>query len=284
MAESVPVRCPECRREHTYTPPVYPCDCGSPVALPLQRDTPPTRVLHRNWDDSWVEVRCAACGISVQWPQPELGCGCGTLLRLPVAPQPERHDGCDASDGAETDGTEPDGEEPDGEEPDGTANSGAGPTTSPSAGASRSASSSTAGALGAHDAKGRSRTRPAFQPVTIRTAQDARTAAAQYLRWLGFAGVRVTEKRPASGVDLRGNGIIAHVDPSTEPTAFGDVETLWLNGLNEEADTACFSLAGYTREARMRADTLGVALFVLDLTGMPQAVNDPADDLIRSVC
>jgi hypothetical protein len=120
--------------------------------------------------------------------------------------------------------------------------------------------------------------------VTIRTAQDARTAAAQYLRWLGFAGVKVTEKRPASGVDLRGAGIIAHVDPSTSPTTLRDVETLWLNGLNEEVGTACFSLAGYAREARTRADALCVPLFVLDLTGMPQAVNDPADDLIRSVC
>jgi hypothetical protein len=85
-------------------------------------------------------------------------------------------------------------------------------------------------------------------------------------------------------VDVRGAGIIAHVDPTTAPTTLREVETLWLNGLNEEVGTACFSLAGYSREARTRADALSVPLFVLDLTGMPQAVNDPADDLIRSVC
>jgi hypothetical protein len=136
----------------------------------------------------------------------------------------------------------------------------------------------------AHGAKEASATRPAFRPVTIRTAQDARTAAAQYLRWLGYAEVKVTEKRPASGLDLRGPGIIAHVDPSTAPTSLREVETLWLNGLNDEVPTACFSLAGYAREARTRADALGVPLFVLDLTGMPQAVNDPADDLIRNIC
>lgn len=163
-------------------------------------------------------------------------------------------------------------DQPGGEEP-GAAASDAADSPAPAGSPSPAAASLTSGG-----------TRPAFRPVTIRTAQDARTAAAEYLRWLGFPEVRVTEKRPASGVDVRGAGIIAHVDPTTAPTTLREVETLWLNGLNEEVATACFSLAGYSREARTRADSLSVPLFVLDLTGMPQAVNDPADDLIRSVC
>ena len=261
MAESVPVRCPDCCREHTWTPPVYPCDCGAPVTPPLLRGGVPTRVKHRTWEGSWVEVSCPACGTVKEWPQPELGCGCGTLLRMPVAP-PACAAGACAEEGAEREesAVQP---SPDGPQP-------GSPAAPP--------------VLAAHGTKEPERTRPAFRPVTIRTAQDARTAAAQYLRWLGFTGVKVTEKRPASGVDLRGAGIIAHVDPSTSPTTLRDVETLWLNGLNEEVETACFSLAGYAREARTRADALCVPLFVLDLTGMPQAVNDPADDLIRSVC
>ena len=124
--------------------------------------------------------------------------------------------------------------------------------------------------------------RPAFRPVTIRTAQDAKTAAAQYLRWLGFAEIRVAERTPASGIDLRGPGIVAHVDPTTSPTALRDIETLWLNGLNDSAVAVAFSLAGYARDARYRADELALPLFVLDLTGTPKAVNDPADQLIRT--
>ncbi|NGO72459.1 hypothetical protein G5C65_29715, partial [Streptomyces sp. SB3404] len=124
--------------------------------------------------------------------------------------------------------------------------------------------------------------RPAFRPVTIRTAQDAKTAAAQYLRWLGFTDVKATERSPASGIDLRGPDVIAHVDPTTSPTGLREVETLWLNGLNESAVAVCFSLAGYARDARVRADELGLPLFVLDLTGTPQPVNDPADELIRT--
>jgi hypothetical protein len=278
MAKSVPVRCPECGREHTYTPPVYPCDCGTPVALPVRRDASPSLLRHRTWEGTWVAVRCGACGTSAHWPHPELGCDCGTLMRLPVVPT-ESHGGRAEDPGGQGDSAA--GSEA--AEAGSAGNSPAGYRSSRASGRGVAAPSGR-GALRPHGSAGRPDPRPAFQPVTIRTAQDARTAAAEYLRWLGFAGVRVTEKQPASGIDLRGGGLVAHVDPSTAPTVLREVETLWLNGLNEEAGTACFSLAGYTREARTRADTLGVALFVLDLTGMPQAVNDPADELIRSVC
>ena len=236
MAESVPVRCPVCRREHTYTPPVYPCACGAPVALPLLRGGMPVKIEHRTWEASWVRLQCPSCGDEEEWPQPELGCACGTMLRLPV-------------DRAQL-AAPPSPSSP---EPPVTLQ----PPLPP-------------------------RPRPAFRPVTIRTAQDAKTAAAQYLRWLGFLDVRVADKRPASGIDLRGPGVIAHVDPTTAPTALREVETLWLNGLNEGTVSVCFSLAGYARDARARADELSVPLFVLDLTGTPQPVNDPADDLIRT--
>ncbi|MEV6006342.1 hypothetical protein AB0M29_06000 [Streptomyces sp. NPDC051976] len=124
--------------------------------------------------------------------------------------------------------------------------------------------------------------RPPFRPVTIRTGRDALTAAAQYLKWLGFSGVRLAGDRTANGIDLRGDGLVAQVDPSTQPTALRDVECLWLNCANEDAIGAFFSLAGYAHNARLRADQLGVPLFVMDLTGTPQPVNDAADTLIRN--
>ncbi|MCQ4083141.1 hypothetical protein NGB36_21660 [Streptomyces sp. RB6PN25] len=124
--------------------------------------------------------------------------------------------------------------------------------------------------------------RPPFHPVTIRTGRDAVAAAAQYLKWLGHTDVAQASDRSATGVDLRGKGIVALVDPSTSRTPRRDVETLWLNCLNEDATGAFFSLAGYAHDARLRADELGVPLFVMDLTGAPQPVNDAADALIRS--
>jgi hypothetical protein len=252
MAESVSVRCPVCRREHTYTAPHYPCACGAAVTPPLLSGGVPVRVEHRTWAGSWVAVRCGACGRTDEWPQPELGCVCGTTVRVPVAPP--------RSAGAPgpvppAPGTRPavTGRE-----------SAGGPRTRPRAAVPPPVR------------------RPAFRPVPIRTAHDARAAAAQYLGWLGFAQVRVVGGRPASGVDLRGPDVVGHVDPTTTPTALRDVETLWLNGLNEAAAAVCFSLAGYSHDARTRADELALPLFVLDLTGTPQAVNEAADALLRS--
>ncbi|MFB7293578.1 hypothetical protein [Actinacidiphila glaucinigra] len=236
MAESVPVRCPACRREHAYTAPTFPCACGTPLALPILRGGVPLQIRHRSWDDSWVAMRCPDCGRDDQWPQPELGCDCGAVVRLPVDTRalraPERRP------------VPP------------VRQTGPGPLAAAP--------------------------RPPFRPVTIRTARDAVTAAAQYLKWLGFAGVRTAGDRSANGIDLRGDGVVAQVDPTTRPTPLRDVETLWLNCLNEDSTGAFFSLAGYAHDARLRADRLGVPLFVMDLTGTPQPVNDAADALIRT--
>jgi hypothetical protein len=240
MAESVPVRCPACRRPHAYSSPVFPCACGTPLCLPLLRGGVPVQVRHRSWDDSWVGMRCPDCGRNDQWPQPEFGCECGAVIRLPVdvhalqAP-PARP----------------------------------APVPVPIVPAGQAP----------HDPRP---PRPPFNPVTIRTARDALTAAAQYLKWLGYTGVRMASDRIANGVDLRGNGVVAQIDPTTQPTGLRDIECLWLNCLNEDTAGAFFSLAGYAHDARMRADQLGVPLFVMDLTGTPQPVNDAADSLIRS--
>ncbi|MFF7081226.1 hypothetical protein [Streptomyces lavendulae] len=124
--------------------------------------------------------------------------------------------------------------------------------------------------------------RPAFRPVTIRTGGDAVVTAALYLRWLGFPDVRRPDgaAAPSAAADLRAPGVVAHVDPTTAPVGLRAVECVWLNALTAAATGVCFSLAGYTEEARSRADELAVPLFVMDLTGAPQPVNDPAEDLV----
>lgn len=121
--------------------------------------------------------------------------------------------------------------------------------------------------------------RRAFQPITIRTARDAVTVAALYLRWLGYQDIRRADQRPPSGIGLAARGLLAQVDPTVRPASPRDVECLWLTAMTESAHCVYFSLAGYTTEARTRADALGVPLFVLDLTGTPQPVNGLADEL-----
>ncbi|GGX22897.1 hypothetical protein GCM10010297_50140 [Streptomyces malachitofuscus] len=218
MAQSVPVRCPACRRSHRFTAPSYPCACGVPVTPSLDLDQVPGAVDHRTWREEWVTLRCGGCGLRGEWPRPELGCPCGTVLRIPVA-----------------------GEE----------------------------AAVPAGRPG----------RPAFRPVPIRTARDAVTAAVLYLRRLGYEDIRRADQRPPSGIGLAGRGVLAQVDPSARPATSRDVECLWLTAMTESAGCLYFSLAGFAEEARDRADTLGVPLFLLDLTGTPQPLNGFADTL-----
>ncbi|MET9700409.1 hypothetical protein ABZY31_26305 [Streptomyces sp. NPDC006529] len=253
MAESVPVRCPACLRENGYTAPVFPCACGSPVAPPLDRSAPPRPLTHRTWSEAWVSVRCAACGRVSEWPQPEAGCAaCGTVVRLAVLAA-EAVGRAEAVGPAERRG------------PMGPGGEGAAqvpvPAPEPSAAPS---------------------VRPAFRPVTIRTARDAVSTAALYLRWLGFRDVRRPDTRPvpSAAVDLRAPGLVAQVDPTTSAAGLRAVECVWLNGLTASATSVYFSLAGYTEDGRARADDLGIPLFVMDLTGMPQPVNDAADALV----
>ncbi|MFJ7958902.1 hypothetical protein ACIQ62_21705 [Streptomyces sp. NPDC096319] len=111
MGESVPVRCPECLRTQAYAPPAFPCACGRPVAPAVAADGLVEPITHRNWADTWVTVRCGACGHATDWPHPELGCPCGTVLRIPVrradegGTGPEPATGRDEADG----GAVPDG-------------------------------------------------------------------------------------------------------------------------------------------------------------------------------
>ncbi|MFH9798145.1 hypothetical protein [Streptomyces virginiae] len=309
MAEAVPVRCPACLRENGYTAPVFPCACGSPVHPPLDLSAPPVLLTHRTWSDSWVAVRCTTCGRESEWPHPELGCGsCGTVVRLPVHPpeRPEPGTGPGAGPGAAADPAGAAGRAA-GRRGDGLADARDGdPAGAPGdaraevrggAAAGAPGDGRTGGPGGGGPAAGpdvnpahiplpptAAVPRPAFRPVTIRTARDAVATAALYLRWLGFQDVRQPDGRPipSAAVDLRAPGLVAQVDPTTAPAGLRAVECVWLNGLTASATSVYFSLAGYTADARDRADELGIPLFVMDLTGMPQPVNDPADELVGS--
>ncbi|MBY8340619.1 hypothetical protein LXH13_31185 [Streptomyces spinosirectus] len=250
MTESVPVRCPACRREHLYAAPSFPCVCGAPVAPPLDRRGTATAVTHHSWAEDWITLRCGSCGRLDEWPHPELGCPCGTVLRIAVAEPAEITEATDATEAMDaTEVTE------------------ARKGTVPRAVAARETTTA------------RPKPRRPFQPVTIRTARDAVTAAAVYLRWLGYRDIRRADQRPPTGIGIAARGLVAQVDPTVRPASLRDVECLWLTAMTESADCAYFSLAGYTPDARTRAGTLGVPLFVLDLTGTPQPVNSPADEL-----
>ncbi|MGW6597623.1 hypothetical protein [Streptomyces sp. NPDC055036] len=288
MGEGVSVCCPSCGSRHTLTASVYPCVCGAGVAPTLSGDARVEAVTRRAWADEWVTVRCAACAREGQWPRPELGCPCGAMLRIAVEPDtaepfpPESF-----VPGSFTPGSFVPGSFVPGSFTPGSVTSG-------SVTAEPVAAEEPAPERPSHIPLPRTAAspRPGFRPVTIRTARDAVTTAALYLRWLGFksvvesgepleTGIRTPGSR-TPGVGLRGPDVIAQVDPTTGPASLRSVECLWLNGMNASTTSVYFSLAGYADDARARADDLGLPLFVLDLTGAPQPVNGPAEELVSS--
>ncbi|MCX5403682.1 hypothetical protein OHA37_07265 [Streptomyces sp. NBC_00335] len=285
MADAVPVRCPACLRENGYAVPVFPCACGNPVTPPLDLTSPPRELTHRTWTQSWVAVRCEACGRESEWPHPEVGCtSCGTVVLVPVHPLAPVGGVPRTAAAAQPPGSQPPGSPLTGSAPRAAESPGwpvspAGPAAAgPGPGPARDPSDTPGSRTPADPAV----PRPDFRPVTIRTARDAVVTAALYLRWLGFQDVRQPDGRPipSTAVDLRAPGLVAQVDPTTAPAGLRAVECVWLNGLTACATSVYFSLAGYTEDARARADDLGIPLFVMDLTGMPQPVNDPAEDLL----
>ncbi|WP_436844209.1 hypothetical protein [Streptomyces subrutilus] len=261
-----------------------------------------------------MTVRCASCGRESEWPHPEVGCAsCGTVVRIAVHPVHAEPAGQPAGagprsgSGGERAGSRPPRPGPDSGTRAGRASgaaSDAAAEAAADAAASGPGSEPGSGPRDGADARSGDRRdaprdpasaqqappastpvpRPAFRPVTIRTTRDAVATAALYLRWLGFRDVRQPDGRPipSAAVDLRAPGLVAQVDPTTTPAGLRAVECVWLNGLTASATSVYFSLAGYTEDARTRADDLGIPLFVMDLTGMPQPVNDPADELVGS--
>ncbi|UQT55447.1 hypothetical protein M4V62_10270 [Streptomyces durmitorensis] len=259
----------------------------------------------RTWAEEWVTVRCRMCGRRDQWPQPELGCGCGAVLRIPVravqAPStdpavqaPPNDSGAQdppSDSAAEAQPTDPGVEaqptDP-GVEAQPTAPAAEAQPADPTPPAPPEAPTApevpTAPEAPAHISLPRTAPtpRPAFQPVPVRTARDAVTVAALYLRWLGYGEIRGAVKRAPSGVRVAARGMIALIEPSVQPTSLRDVECVWLSAMTESVSCVCFSLAGYEEPARARADALSIPLFVIDLTGTPQPVNNAADELMAA--
>ncbi|MFF2147073.1 hypothetical protein [Kitasatospora sp. NPDC058190] len=256
------IRCPACRREHLYEPPSLPCPCGASLKVPLLRGGVPVQVRFRSWEDSWLSMRCPHCGRSDQWPQPEFTCNCGATVRLPVDRATRLGSGT------------------------------AGPLATPGPQSSRPypahPMSAPVPAPPAPPGGSSGRPRPfrhraPFRPHPVRTSQDAVFTAARYLEWLGFDDLELTEAQERDGVTLLGSRMVAQVDTWTEPADVKSVECLWLQTLHaEEMAAAMFTLAGYSHQATVRGEQLLVALFSLDLAGVPQPANGAAEALMET--
>lgn len=115
----------------------------------------------------------------------------------------------------------------------------------------------------------------------VRSAADAEQAAATWMRWLGIKDAEATPTGPDEGVDVLSEEAVAQV--KAQMVAIGRPEVQKLLGASTRAGKRAlfFSLGGYTSGAVEFADATDVALFVFDLQGQPEPINDPAVDLMR---
>ncbi|MFE0461883.1 hypothetical protein ACFW1A_21815 [Kitasatospora sp. NPDC058965] len=264
------IRCPACRREHVYEPPVLPCPCGASLKVPLLKGGVPVQVRFRSWEDSWLSMRCPSCGRNDQWPQPEFTCNCGATVRLPVDRSPRP--GSSSPQGSRPLGARR--QEPptpfyaDGPRPDAAV-----PPAPP-------AEPPPVAPAGPQQHR---RHRPPFRPHPIRSGQDAVLAAARYLEWLGFTDLELTEGQEREAVTLLGDRLVAQVDTWPEQADLRSVECLWLQTLHaEEMAAAMFTMSGYSHQATVRGEQLLVALFTVDESGLPHPVNGAAESLLET--
>ncbi|WP_432543847.1 restriction endonuclease [Kineococcus sp. SYSU DK002] len=123
------------------------------------------------------------------------------------------------------------------------------------------------------------RPRPAHR--FIRTYRDAEEVAAEWMEYMGYTGVQVTELGPDGGIDIVADGAVAQVKLHGKP--MGRPPLQQLRGASRDGDALLFfSASGYTAQGREWADTVGMALFTFDRQGEPEPVNEVAQELFHA--
>ena len=105
-------------------------------------------------------------------------------------------------------------------------------------------------------------------PERIRTWEDARRAAARWMRYWEFEDAVVTMAGPDSGIDVAAAGSLAQVRIRATPVGQPALQRLVDAGRSRPGKALLFfTAATYTTEASAYAERAGVALFGFDLTG-----------------
>lgn len=121
-----------------------------------------------------------------------------------------------------------------------------------------------------------------FQPRLIRSYKDAEIAAADWLKAIGLANVRVTPPGADGGVDVVSDQAVAQVKAEMVPIGRPVVQQVAGIASVDQKHGAVFSLAGFTQEAATWADVAGVSLFRFDLQGIPEPMNRHAKLMSRA--
>ena len=118
-------------------------------------------------------------------------------------------------------------------------------------------------------------------PMRIRNPRDAEEAAAQWMRYWGWADAQTTPPGADEGKDVDSREVVAQVKAHANPIGRPDVQNLYGVAQAESKTPLFFSLSDYTNQAREWADRVGIALFLFDLEGRPEPANVAAQILVH---
>jgi hypothetical protein len=117
----------------------------------------------------------------------------------------------------------------------------------------------------------------------ITTPEAAESNAAARMRELGYCDARVTGRGADGGVDVVSDRAVAQVKQESYQTGRPALQRLYgARGDDRSRDLLFFSAAGYSRQAVMYADTVGIALFTYDVLGRIAAAN-PVGRLVEEL-
>lgn len=118
------------------------------------------------------------------------------------------------------------------------------------------------------------------EPRLLRSADDARAAACDWLRWWGFDDAMVVDTPDGAGVSVASSAVIAQVDVGLTLVDDGVVRGVARLARIVDKRAAVFSLAGLTEKALLQATSDHVACFRFDLQGEPKPLNQPGATLV----
>jgi hypothetical protein len=116
--------------------------------------------------------------------------------------------------------------------------------------------------------------------VLIRSWRDAEQVASAWMRANGFPDAAATGEGADGGIDVISAAAVAQVKAHMNAVRRPEVQQLYGIAASDGRQPIFFSLAGYTADARVWADRVGMPLFSFDLQSQVTPTNAAAEHLV----
>lgn len=117
----------------------------------------------------------------------------------------------------------------------------------------------------------------------IRSPEDAEAVCAEWLAYFDRSPAMVTRKGADGGIDVYTGRTVGQVKMEAVRTARPALQALYGAATAESKRAIFFCLAGYTRDAVLWADKVGLPLFQFDYQGTPSPINRAARSVLARI-